>query len=111
MLLDEVRTALRVTSEMTDSEIQAWIAAAIADMRRVGIRDELLVEEELAALPKAAVILYAKAMYGYDNAEAPRFLSAYRATVASLLNSSANVCQQEDTTTTSDEGLGSSLEG
>lgn len=113
-LLDDVRTSLRVTSTLTDVEVQAWIDAAIADMKRVGIRDELLVEEELAALPKAAVILYAKAMYGYDNAEAPRFLSAYRATVASLLNSSANVCQQEETTNTSDEastGLGSSLEG
>lgn len=94
MLLDEVRTALRVTSEMTDSEIQAWIAAAIADMRRVGIREELLDEENLAALPKAAVILYVKSMYGYDNSEAQRFLAAYRATVASLMNSKANVCDE-----------------
>ena len=91
-LIDDVRVAVRVTSTATDTELEAWVNAAIADMRRCGIKDALLDEdaETFDPLVRSAVILYAKANYGFDNSEAPRFMEAYRATVKGLLNSRAN---------------------
>lgn len=91
-LLDDARVAVRVTSIATDSELQMWVDAAIADMRRCGVRDELLDEEAETFDPmvRSAVICYVKANYGYDNAEAPRFTATYKAILAALLNSKAN---------------------
>ena len=89
-LLDDARVALRVTHTITDEEIQMWIDAALADMKRVGVRDELIQPDNPSALVRSAVVLYVKGQYGYDNAEASRFLSSYRSTVAALLNSMAN---------------------
>lgn len=91
-LLDEMRTRVRIYSEMTDSEIQGEIDAALADMARVGIRPALLDPENLHPQVKHAVAAYLKASYGYDNAEAPRFMESYRMTVTALLNSKANEC-------------------
>lgn len=87
-LLDEMRTDVRVTTEMTDDEIQSAIDAAIADMRRCGVSEGLLNEDSLNPLAKHAVKFYVKATYGYDNAEAPRFMENYHLTVTNLMNSS-----------------------
>lgn len=93
-LLDEMRVRLRVTSNVTDDEIEGEIQAAIADMRRCGVKDRLLmteVEGGLHPLVKHAIALYCKAFYGYDNAiERPQFLAAYNQTVCDLLNSKSN---------------------
>ena len=90
-LLDEMRIRLRVTSELTDAEIRDEINAALADMRRVGIKEHLLDVENPDALVKHAIALYCKAYYGYDNAnERPQFIAAYERTVCDLLNSKAN---------------------
>lgn len=86
-LLDEVKVALRVSSGKTDAEISAWIAAAKADMARVGIAPGKLSDEGMDPLCKSAVLLYVKGMYGFDNEEAPRFLESYRLVVAELMNS------------------------
>lgn len=95
-LLDDARLALRVTSTLTDEEIQMWVDAALADMERVGVRLELIDEDNPSALVRSAVICFVKGQYGYDNAEAPRFLESYRMIVAGLLNSSANIAAEED---------------
>lgn len=89
-LLDEVKVALRVKGSATDSEIETWIAAAKADMMRVGVKPNLLSEQSMDPLAKAAVIAYAKAAYGYDVEERALFEAAYRSIVISLMNSSAN---------------------
>ncbi len=90
-LLDEMRVRLRVASDMTDSEIEGEIYAAVADMRRVGVREELLDMDAPSPLVKHAIALYCKAYYGYDNAvERPQFIAAYERTVCDLLNSKAN---------------------
>lgn len=90
-LLDEMRVRLRVTTDLTDAEIQDEIDAALADMRRVGIKEHLLNADNPAALVKHAIALYCKAYYGYDNAnERPQFIAAYERTVCDLLNSKAN---------------------
>jgi hypothetical protein len=75
---------------MTDAEIQMWIDAAKCDMRRCGVKQELLVEETMSSLAKSAVVCFVKGQYGYDNSEAPRFLDSYRIMVTGLLNSKAN---------------------
>lgn len=89
-LFDEVKTCLRVTGDMTDSEIQMWIDAAIADMRRCGVNDDLLEESTMSSLARSAVVCFVKGQYGYDNSEAPRFLESYRLMLAGLLNSVSN---------------------
>lgn len=87
-MLDEVKIALRTTTDATDIEIQTYIDAAIEDMVRVGIDGDYI--ESGAPLVKHAIILYVKAHYGYDNSEAPRFAESYRQVVCDLLNSSHN---------------------
>lgn len=90
-LLDEMRVRLRVATDLTDAEIQDEIDAALADMRRVGIKEHMLNADNPAALVKHAIALYCKAYYGYDNAnERPQFIAAYERTVCDLLNSKAN---------------------
>lgn len=89
-LLDDVRSCLRVTSTLSDAEIQMWIDAAVADMRRCGVKPELLDKTRMSPLAKSAVTCFVKAQYGYDNDEAQRFLSSYSDMLASLLNSNSN---------------------
>lgn len=89
-LIDEVRPCLRVISTATDAEIQMWIDAAIADMRRCGVKDELLDVESMCPLAKSAVTCFVKSQYGYDNDEADRFMGSYQMMLTGLLNSKAN---------------------
>lgn len=95
-LLDDVRLAVRTASTKTDDEIQLWIDAAVADMKRVGIKAEMLDTTALDALPKAAVVCYVKAHYGYDIDERAQFGEDYRSIVISLLNSDANIASGEN---------------
>lgn len=94
-LLDEIKTVLRIKGSAYDSEVAMHIAAALADMKRVGISEDMLSEEDLAALPKQAVAMFVKSRFGYDNDEASRFEEAYRQTVVDLLNSTANTTYTE----------------
>ena len=86
-LLDDVKVALRVSSTKTDAEVTALIEAATTDMLRIGVDPDLLKEESMDPLCKSAVLLDCKGMYGFDNSDAPRFLEAYRLTVANIANS------------------------
>ena len=89
-LIDDVRTALRVTSDMTDVEIQMWIDAAKVDMLRCGVKPELVNDKTMYPLVKSAITCFVKGQYGYDNSEAPRVLESYRMMLAALLNSKSN---------------------
>lgn len=95
-LIDDVKVALRVTTDAMDPEVQMLIDAAIADMRRVHVREELLDEEGMAPLVKSAVCLYAKARFGYDNDEAEMFDESYRQLVADFLNSPTSYMRSPD---------------
>lgn len=86
-LRDEVKVALRVTSEMTDSEVDMWIEAAKADMERIGVRRYMIQDGTMDPYVRAAIVLFCKAHYGFDNSEASRFLSSYRQIVKDILNS------------------------
>lgn len=86
-LIDDVKVALRVSSDVFDAEVEAYIDAAVRDLERVGVPRGMLMDGPTDPLVKVAIILYAKAHFGYDNAEASRFLSSYRQIVKDLLNS------------------------
>jgi hypothetical protein len=86
-LLDDVKVALRVTSDAMDVEVQALVDSALADMRRAGVDEALLAEDTMHPLVRTAVMLYCKAGFGYDNSEADRFMRSYKDTLATVMNS------------------------
>jgi len=72
-LIDDVKVALRVKSTAFDSaEIQPIIDACKIDLKLSGLN----VIEEDDPLLQRAVVLYSKAMFGYD-ANADRYMQAY----------------------------------
>lgn len=78
MLLDEVKTALRISSDNTgfDAEIQTLIDATRLDLIQAGVNPDKVNDDD-DALIKRAIITYCKANFGYDNPEADRFNDAY----------------------------------
>ena len=96
-MLDDVRTALRVTTSLTDGEIETYIATALFDMGNKGVRPEFLAEDaddgDYMPIVKTAVINFCKAQYGRDVEASERnaCLASYRSIVASLLNGKQNV--------------------
>lgn len=95
-LLDDVRLVTRTTSTDMDVELAALIFAALMDMRRAGVKVERLDPDAPSPLAKQAVFLWVKAHYGYDNSESNKFKDSYQEVVASLLNSDANECADDD---------------
>lgn len=88
-LLDDVKVALRLTTDAMDSEVSMWIGAAKADLARVGVPDAMLADESIDPYVKCAVTEFVKARFGYDNSEAARFQESYRQVVRDILNSPA----------------------
>lgn len=72
-ILDQVKLALRIKSTAFDTdEIQPIIDACKIDLRLSGVN----VIEENDPLTQRAVILYAKAQFGYSE-DSERFMRAY----------------------------------
>lgn len=108
-LLEDVKVALRVGHDATDSEVADLIAAALFDMENKGVsmgwlgtnamgsdfRMDDIDEAHLPIMAKRAIVTYAKANYGYDNDEAERFMKAYDSMVCSLLNGRMNAAYEE----------------
>lgn len=98
-LLDDVKTALRVTTAKTDSEVETYIAAALFDMGNKGVKPEFLSEDadsengDYMSIVKTAVICFCKAHYGRDVEASERnaCLASYRSIVTSLLNGKQNI--------------------
>ena len=86
-LIDDVKVSLRLSTDAMDSEVSMLIAAAKADMRRVGVPAEMLEDALMDPYVKCAVTEFVKARFGYDNSEAARFDESYRQIVRDLLNS------------------------
>lgn len=86
-LLDDVKVSLRLSTEAMDSEVSMLIAAAKADMRRVGVPEGMLEDDSMDPYVKCAVTEFVKARFGYDNSEAARFDESYRQIVRDVLNS------------------------
>ena len=96
-LLEDVKIVCRVSSSVFDTELEALISAALADMERVGIRKSLINEETINPLVRVAVFSYVKAHFGYDVSERAEFDKSYRLAVTDLLNSDANIASKADT--------------
>lgn len=109
-LLEDVKVALRVGHDATDSEVKDLIAAAVFDMANKGVSALWLgvdpmdvtfsyedVEdcEDLPAMAKRAIVAYSKANYGYDNDDADRLQKSYDSIVCSILNSRFNAVYEE----------------
>ena len=109
-LLEDVKVALRVEHDATDSEIEDLIAAAVFDIANKGISVTWLGtdpmeptfsvadidEEALPTMAKRAIVTYAKANYGYDNDEAERLMKSYDSILCSLGNSRFNAVYETD---------------
>ena len=109
-LLEDVKVALRVEHDATDSEIEDLIAAAVFDIANKGISVTWLGtdpmeptfgvadidEEALPTMAKRAIVAYAKANYGYDNDEAERLMKSYDSILCSLGNSRFNAVYETD---------------
>lgn len=74
-MLNDVKDALRVSGTALDTEIQDLIDAAKADLQLSGVHADKIVDTD--PLIKRAVIVYAKAHFGWDNPEADRFAQSY----------------------------------
>ncbi len=87
LLIDEMRTILRINHDMYDAEISSLIEAAKADLRLGGISAEKIRETD-DALIKKALTTYVKAEFGLDNADAEKYRAAYQAIRTRLMLSS-----------------------
>jgi uncharacterized phage protein (predicted DNA packaging) len=83
-LLDDVKAVLRVSDDNKDTEISDLIAAAQTDLALAGVTSSMTTLDPPDPLIKRAIVLYAKANYGWDNQEAPRFQSCYELLKMSL---------------------------
>lgn len=79
MLIDSVKSALRITTSDMDDDIKDLICAAKADLRISGVRVIL----DTDPLVIQAVKLYCKAHFG-DNDSNNKFLNAYQALKISM---------------------------
>lgn len=87
MLRDDVKVALRVTSDVYNSEVDGLIATAKADLVRSGVDLRYVDIDAPHPIIKTLIILYCKAMFGYDNAESERFMDSYHHLLSTVLNS------------------------
>ncbi|WP_028263937.1 phage head-tail connector protein [Atopobium fossor] len=92
-LLDEVRSAVRVSDGYYDPELKTLIDAALFDMQNKGVLKEFIGDDENSypAIVKQAIVLFAKANFGLDNDEADRFMRTYNVIVCSLLNGTGGI--------------------
>lgn len=72
-MLEDVKLAMRITNNEFDTEILGLMKAAQEDLRTSGVADMYANKP----LVKQAVILYCKAMFGYDNNDSDKFMQAY----------------------------------
>ena len=72
-MLEEVKVALRVTSNRFDDEIETLIAACKTDLRIAGVT----AVDESDPIIKRVIVLYCKANFGYDNPESDKFQRSY----------------------------------
>ena len=73
MLLEDIKTALRISNVAYDAEIQDLIDTAKADLSLTG----LVAVDETDPLTKRAITVFVKANFGFDNPDAERLQKSY----------------------------------
>lgn len=82
-LIDDIKTALRISNPAFDTEISGLISAAQSDLQLAGITPDKAVSE-VDPLIVRAVTTYAKTHFGFDNPDAERFQQVYDSLKMSL---------------------------
>ncbi len=77
MLLDAVKTALRITAEAFDEEITGLMEAARLDLRLSGVTAAKLDESAEDPLINQAVTVYCKAHFGLNNEDSEKYQRVY----------------------------------
>lgn len=75
-ILDDVKTALRISNTAFDGEITDLISAARADLKLSGIL-ESKVNDDTDPLIKRAITVYVKAHFGWNNPDAEKLQQSY----------------------------------
>lgn len=75
-LLDDIKVAMRITTNAFDRELHDLIAAAQSDLKLSGVAPTKA-ENDADPLIRRAIITYVKANFGWDNPEAERFAKSY----------------------------------
>lgn len=75
-ILDDVKTALRISNTAYDSEINDLVAAARADLKLSGIL-ESKVNDDTDPLIKRAITVYVKANFGWNNPDSEKLRQSY----------------------------------
>lgn len=89
-LLDKVKVACRVTSNVYDDELSDLIAAACADIGITDVKSELLMHPASSPLIQRAVITYCKMNFGYLEVEQyDKFKASYDEQKSQILMNSA----------------------
>ncbi len=81
--VDQLRTAVRVSSDAFDEELLGLAEAAVEDMERAGVPAAYVAQAP--ALVRTAVLTYVKSRFGLDNDEAQRLDASYRQALCDLL--------------------------
>lgn len=88
-LLDDVKTACRVTSTAFDTELTDLINAAKSDLKITDIDPDLVTATTLDPLVKQAIITYCRASFGFQaDSYYQRMKASYDEQKAQLLMSS-----------------------
>jgi hypothetical protein len=87
-LTEDVKVALRITSDVFDDEIDALLEAAKDDLKLSGVSAAAIEAGTVDALIKRALVLYCKAEFGLDNADSEKYAASYRLIVSRLALSS-----------------------
>ena len=74
-MLSKVKLALRVSTNAFDGEIENLINACKKELELSGIASSNISESDEMIIQ--AVIMYCKANFGFDNAEAERYQNSY----------------------------------
>ena len=87
-LLDDVRNTFFLKSTVTDDVLTLHIDTALAELRRVGIRQDVLADEEnLDPLIKGYVVAYVHTRYDPTGSIAPHWVAAFKQAEIDLMHS------------------------
>lgn len=75
MLIDKVRTSLKIDDNSQDEDIQDTIDAAIADLKLCGVLESKIIETDPLII--RAIKTFCKSEFSTDEKEANRYREAY----------------------------------
>ena len=94
-MLNKVKLALRINNSIYDTEITDLIYACEKELELAGIASSNINETDEMII--RTVICYCKAYFGFDNAEADRYIRSYEALKSFLcLNYNKSLKKSED---------------